>query len=278
MLGSTFSLVIGYLSDRYGRKKVTLILLGLVAITISTSQLFISSVFNLPVPVKYSIYSLSKFLLGILCVGLFTITYVLLFELTARRHVTMVSNINVYLYVLGEIAVAALSFMFRSWHVINWFMAAFSLLVLVLTAYFLPESPRFLIVHKRYNELYRDLRRIAMINGREARFDEMNERDVIDSLLDNFNNNKNNSVIDHENCEDTQMRELSIIGYLVKSRRHLFARVILLSYIWFTISLVYFGISLGESILNFIIIKAFREVYLFISTKKREENKFKKAV
>lgn len=262
MLGSIFSLVIGYLSDRYGRKCVSLVLLGLIALTIGSSQLLIV-LFSLAVPLRYAIYSTSKFLLGMLCVALFSITYVLLFEFTARRHVTMASNINVYMFVVGELVVAAISYFSRNWHVINWSMSAFALIILLLAVYFLPESPRFLIVHERYTQLYADLRRIALVNGRRRRFEQMNERDVIESLVENFHNQDNNrhnddiengkplvDTLPQQFTPATPPRE-SIIRYLIKSRRLLFARVFLLGFVWFSISFVYFGVSLGKFRISF---------------------------
>lgn len=233
MLGSIISLVIGYLSDRFGRKRITIVLLVLITTTISSSQLLIS-VFNMPVPIKYAIYSTSKFLLGIGCTGLFSVAYVLLFELASQKRITLVSNINVYLFVVGELVVAVLSFVFQSWHVINWFIAAYAFVILLMSVHFLPESPRFLIVSKRHNELYQRLKYMAKINGTKSSFDKINEKDVIDSLL-----NKNVS-----NRQDDPRKNESIFEYIFKSK-HLVMRVALLSYIWLSLQLVYFGISLG---------------------------------
>lgn len=242
MIGAMLSLFVGYMSDRFGRKRVSVTLLGLATITITTSQLLISRHvgLGLNVPLKYAIYSTSKLLLGTLCVGLFNVTYVLLFELVSHKHVTLVSNVNVYMFVLGELVVALLSYLFKSWHVINWFIAAYSLLVLVLAALFLPESPRFLIVHKRFDELYARLKYIARVNGKEASFESMNENEVIDRLCNWQTTHQTDTFVDQSHTNE------GIFTYVIKSRRRLWSKVVFLSYTWLSLNLVYFGISLGN--------------------------------
>lgn len=246
------SLLVGYMSDRFGRRRVSLTLLALISITMSTSQLLISTI-DISVPFKYTIYSISKFSLGILCVGLFSVTYVLLFEIVSHKHITLVSNLNVYLFVLGELIITVVSYVFQSWHVINWFIAAYSFTIFLIACYFLPESPRYLIVHKRYDELYVRLKYIARVNGSDRYFDTMNENEVIDNLLKNLNG-KN----DEDSNGGETVKNKSILSYIVKSKRHLFIRVVYLSYIWFSLQLVYFGIGLGR-----FLIKAFSYQILF---------------
>lgn len=98
MVGTIFSLFVGYFSDRFGRKYVCLILLALVTFTIGTSQLLVSArMFGMPFYYKYAIYATNKFLLGVLGLGLYSAAYILLFELTTSKYVTIVSNVSQFL-------------------------------------------------------------------------------------------------------------------------------------------------------------------------------------
>lgn len=95
-----------------------------------------------------------------------------------------------------------------------------------------------MVVNKRYDELYSKLEYISKINGKQDAFRELGEKSVMESLLNKPSDDDNKLVKDQNE---------TIFGYIFKSNnKHVLIRVLLLSYIWFSLSLVYFGISLGN--------------------------------
>lgn len=232
MLGTLSSLFIGYFSDKFGRRKLSLVLTAVIFIIYFISELIQLRYFNLSIQVRYICYSISQFLIGTFVNGLYVVLYVLLIELTTSKYKTKATNTNLYLYISGEILVLGIAYFTRDWHIMNWFITLYALFIVILLYFFLPESPRFLVQKKRLKEAKELIHKIAKFNGK---FDvDTIENEVVGLISqDSISNGLNNT---HED---------KVFSTIFKSKS-IITRALLLSYVWFAISLVYYGVSLGN--------------------------------
>jgi hypothetical protein len=93
MFGSIFGFYGGVFGDRYGRRRSVLIFSFLLTATLLVTQLFLSvRYFDLSIRLKYAIYSLSQFLIGLLVNCVYCTAYVLLMEFTTEKYRTKISK------------------------------------------------------------------------------------------------------------------------------------------------------------------------------------------
>lgn len=81
-----------------------------------------------------------------------------------------ISIYNMTVFAVGELMILAVSYYFRNWHVQNIFIAIYSFLISMGILFFVPESPRFLIANKRYQEAAKILSKISKFNGKYLLF------------------------------------------------------------------------------------------------------------
>ena len=264
MVGSLSSFFMGYFSDKYGRKTVCLIMSILMSLSIILSELFQLDIFNFNISQKYVIYFIFQFFLGFSINTIYYCSFILLLEITSARHNTQVSNLNVYFYVLGELVILIVSYLARDYHLINCFMIFFSLFIVFLLVFFVPESPRYLVTKKKYKEAYIILKHIALSNGREKNM--MEEREFINTFCNEKIRKRKQSQKTNSTCEtrdlinekisfseeieftldkiEQSQKSDSVYFYLFKSSKN-FLKTLLLAYIWIAISMIYYGVSLG---------------------------------
>ena len=97
-------------------------------------------------------YFISQFLIGFTSYVLYVTSYVLLLEITTTKNSTIVSNVNLYLFVVGELLALLIGYVLRNWHWINYFLTFYSILIVLMVALVLPESPRYLVTLKKYRK------------------------------------------------------------------------------------------------------------------------------
>lgn len=103
---------------------------------------------------------INQFISGI---DTFIIAYILLIELTTSIHATCVGNLALVTFTLGEMLVAGMAYLCRHWLLLKWATTIY-LIALVPYLFFIPESPRWLLTKRRYNELETMLRGMARLN------------------------------------------------------------------------------------------------------------------
>ena len=79
---------------------------------------------------------------------------------------------------MGELIVAVVYYFSRDWNILCWFIGVYSLVLLLLAYYFLPESPVWLIDTKRNKQAFRVLKRMAKFNGKHNFLTEFKQEDV----------------------------------------------------------------------------------------------------
>lgn len=301
MFGSIFGFCGGILGDRYGRRRSVLIFSFFLTITLLFSQLLLSTDYlSLDINVKYIIYTMSQFLIGLLVNCVYCTAYVLLMEFTTEKYRTKISNLNSYIYVMGELIVLVVYYVSRNWHILNWFIGIYSLLLLTLIYFFLPESPPWLISTDKLHEAMRIMRRIARQNGNKdfhisldliksiklserLLSDQLSDDEVVDfisvkatvnphhhkkeslddkNLLDYHKSINGNSSVDEEKllqiqrqqrqeaengASDSSSTNVSFFSLLLEILypSKTLIKTSLLFYVWTSLLLLYYGISLG---------------------------------
>ena len=236
LVGTVSGMGGGIISDHYGRKLSTLILIFLISVTLVSTQLLL--LIKTSVLIQYIIFTISQFFCGILVNGLYCTCYVLLLELTTDKYHTLVSNINLYFFVIGELILLLAYYITRSWYSLGWIISIYSVLFAILTFLLLPESPRWLIIQKRYDEAVVILNKIAKINGTKRQFDS-EFREYIENLQENKDSCK--EVVSQTNTKLTTKQIFNTIFCPKVNSMNIY----LLIYIWIAITLLYFGVSLG---------------------------------
>ncbi|KAF5903594.1 solute carrier family 22 member 13 [Clarias magur] len=203
------ALVFGPLADKYGRRFVLLTALTL-------QFLFgVSAAFS----PNFYVYIALRFVLGITISAITITTNIIGPEwcgASRRSLFTIISHCN---FALGLMILSGLAYGIRNWRTLQLVMSA---PIAVLGVYFwiLPESARWLLTQGRQEEAKKIILNAARINGRK----------VSDSLLEK---------LEAENTVRTgSMLDLFRLPSLRK-------RTLIMCYIWFVISLVYYGISLN---------------------------------
>lgn len=113
MIGALCSFFMGYISDKYGRQTVCLSMSLLMSCSIIISESLQMEFFNLGFNTKFFIYCVLQLLLGFTSYSLYVTSYVLLLEMTTSKYSTIVSNFNLYMYVLGELFALSLGYFAR---------------------------------------------------------------------------------------------------------------------------------------------------------------------
>lgn len=162
---------------------------------------------------------------------------------------------------------ASVSYISRDWHFINIVMAFMITIVFLLLLLFLPESPRFLISNKNYEECYKLLKQIAKVNKRteqmftrEQFFKQIdsNQNGTIENELNELNFHEIQSLlsikvksksVENENLESEmdfiEKHEGSVFFFLMNPIKNLVI-TFLMCYVWMSMNMIYIGGSLGN--------------------------------
>lgn len=239
MIGTVCGLFIGYFSDKYGRQRSSLFLSTMTAVVLLVSEFLQLDMLGLSVDARFVIYCVCQFLIGALAKALYAVIYILVLELTTSKYSTWVTNIYVYMYVMGEFMVLAIAYFFRDWHVMNWFMAGYSIVIVFIVLVLIPESPRYFVSVRKNDKALKLLTKIARFNGKSGALDVKDEI-ALESLV-NENSEPSNQVSDKNSIEEAPTSKLHSLW---RPRENLI-KTSLFIYIWFALSLIYYGVSLG---------------------------------
>ncbi len=200
-------------------------------------------IFNLSTDSQYFLYCVSQFILGFSSFTCYVTSYVLLLEITTSAYSTIVSNFNLYMYIFGELIALALGYFARDWHTINRCVGIYSIGIVFLIVFFLPESPRILVANKQYTEAYKVLENIARMNGKQDAL--MNEQSFIEHLELNEKKKEQDEEETKIQIEKIQEKTQTVWQYLINPIYNLI-KTFLLIYIWISLAINYYGQSLGN--------------------------------
>ncbi|XP_026147971.1 solute carrier family 22 member 13b isoform X5 [Mastacembelus armatus] len=204
------ALVFGQMADRFGRRFV--VLLSLLLLFLFGAGAGFS-------PNLY-VYVFLKFLGGISISGILANAFVIGGEWSDSSKFALCTIISHSFFPLGLMMISGIAYWIRNWRLLQ--LVLFSPLVLVLGIFYwiLPESARWLITQGRKEEAIKEIRKAALVNGRRV------PEDLLEKLEIEGTSKRGN------------MLDIFRISYLRK-------RAIIMSYIWFGTSLMYYGLSLN---------------------------------
>ncbi|XP_022600013.1 solute carrier family 22 member 13 [Seriola dumerili] len=202
--------VLGQMADRFGRRFVVL-LSHLLLLLFGVGAAFSPNIY---------VYIVLKFLAGISISGIIANAFVIGGEWSDSSKFALCTIIGHTFSPVGMMMLSGIAFLVRDWRILQ--LVLFSPLVLVLGIFYwiLPESARWLITQGRKKEAVKEIRKAAKVNGRKV------PEDLLDKL-EVEGTSKRGSMLD-----------IFRISYLRK-------RALVMSFIWFATSLVYYGLSLN---------------------------------
>ncbi|KAL2085499.1 hypothetical protein ACEWY4_018819 [Coilia grayii] len=203
------ALVLGPMADKYGRRFVMLLSL-LLQLLFGVGVAFSPHIY---------VYIALRFVVGITISGIAINAFVLGTEWCGTSRRALFTIMSHSCYAVGLMLLSGISYGIRDWRLLQLVLSA-PLVLLGVHYWILPESARWLLTQGRHEEARKEIQNVARVN----------KRNVPEHLLDKLEA--------ESTVKTATMLDLFRIPYLRK-------RALILSYIWFVTSLVYYGVSLN---------------------------------
>lgn len=120
----------------------------------------------------------------------------------------------------------------------------YAIVILIVCKLFLPESPRYLMQQKKYKQLLVELERIARINKTLKAFEQYDSSALISSSR--AAERAEIRLTMHSGELLYEPSEPGVFKLIFKSKAQLL-KTLLFGFVWFSISMTYYGVSLGRS-------------------------------
>uniref|UniRef100_A0A667YMB0 Solute carrier family 22 member 13b n=1 Tax=Myripristis murdjan TaxID=586833 RepID=A0A667YMB0_9TELE len=167
------ALLFGPMADRFGRRFVLLLSI-LLLLLFGVGAAFSPNIY---------VYMVMKFVCGSSVSGIMINSFVIGVEWTDSSRVALFTYIPITFFPVGLIMLSGVAYLIRNWRILQLVLFSPLLLVLATLYWILPESARWLITQERKEDLQKEIRRAARVNGRmvpEALLEEV--RSMLDIL------------------------------------------------------------------------------------------------
>ncbi|XP_022237076.1 organic cation transporter protein-like [Limulus polyphemus] len=234
-------LVFGQLADRIGRRPVILICIS------------ITNIFGVlcAIAPNFLMFAAFRFFVALGVAGGLTTAFVLLIEVVGPEQRTYL-GIGIQLgWATGYLILSGLAWFIRNWRFLQ---LAITLPCLLMVSYWwlLPESPRFLLIHCRYQEAEKELKKAMTMNKKDMLTLDFKFEQLCDLVQKQNKGNSSGSCVDLVRTPSLRKKSLNIF------------------FNWFVNSFVYYGLCFftndlgGDPFLNFLIAAALEfPSYLF---------------
>ena len=219
MLGMLFGgPVVGFLSDRYGRRPSLLLSLSIVTVSGTLLPLL---------PQSLTWHFIWRFLTGVGAGGILVTTFVYLVEwppageVGVSRSWRLVAALGLHLgWNCGQAVLVMSSSLIDDWRHVHW-VTHTSGLAVILIVLLMPESVRWMVHHHKLEDARKVIQNIAKVNGREV------SEEILASLSPPVHKDDNQSFT-----------------------RTLKLRLVILCFLWFSANICYYGIHYSASQLH----------------------------
>jgi hypothetical protein len=227
---------------------------------------------SLSIDKKFIIFTISRFFQGV-AQTMYSISFVLLLEITGPSQRVTAGNILAYSFSIGQMIIDGLAYYFRDWLKIQWSLALY-VIPFFMYYWLVPESPRWLLSTGNVHRARHVLEKITKVNNYFSNFkralrksqckkrktkiiinqkDNKSGKEKIKSRVDLKNEESNayiHSLLQEEASKITSARGansyIQTLKGIVKSPV-LMRRCFILFYTWMVILAVYLGVGMGIS-------------------------------
>lgn len=220
----------------------------------------------LSINTRFIIFTISRFFQGV-AQTMYSISFVLLLEITGLKHRVTAGNILAYSFSIGQMCIALLAYYFKDWRKIHWTLAIY-VIPFFMYYWLVPESPRWLLSTYKVRDAIKVLKKIKKVNSSFKQF----ANRVKNILCKNKNNSIENKQAKRDSFKidfESEIASAQIFSLLqdeankLESLRKntsykqtlkgilestvLIKRCLIIFYNWMVILGVYLGIGMGIS-------------------------------
>ncbi|KAK9959795.1 hypothetical protein ABG768_009896 [Culter alburnus] len=210
--------IFGWLSDRYGRKRMLLVSY-LISISFAVASAFSQS---------FIMFAITRFFTGMGLTGISIISYVLCVEWADIAHRTIAGVLISLDWSISTMILPGIAYLVNDWRPLIITVTA-PLGLAVITWRWMPESARWLIASGRLEEAHHYLSKCASANNRQHNLRDIKPETLANVIIAEDRGDKKYSYLDL--VRSSNMRKLALLTGIT----------------WFGVAFTYYGISLNIS-------------------------------